>query len=240
MPRCYGLGRYNRSLSWPGAFISFEGIDGSGKTTQLRRLASFLSARGHAVTLAQEPGGTRVGGEIRKLLLDKANSDLRAIPELLLYFASRAQNIEEVILPALEGGGVVLADRFTDATMAYQGYGRELGGDAVRCIEAIACGGVKPDLTLLLAIDPASGVRRALDRNAHQRDDESRMEHESREFYRRVAEGYDHLLQAEPERIKKIDADGTIDDVAAAIESEVESFLSRRSPKIPRGSRSPA
>jgi len=225
------FGRYNRSLSWPGAFISFEGIDGSGKTTQLQRLSSFLSARGHTVTLAQEPGGTRVGREIRKLLLDKANSDLRAIPELLLYFASRAQNIEEVILPALEQGGIVLADRFTDATAAYQGYGRELGGDAVRRIEAVACRGVKPDLTLLLAIDPASGVRRALSRNAHQSDDESRMEQESIEFYRRVAAGYDQLLQAEPERIKKIDAAGSIDEVAAAIEAEVERFLSRRFPR---------
>lgn len=215
-------------MSWPGAFISLEGIDGSGKTTQLQRLESFLSARGHAVTLAQEPGGTRLGREIRKLLLDEANSDLRAVPELLLYFASRAQNIEEVILPALEQGGVVLADRFTDATVAYQGYGRELGVNAVESIEAVACRGVRPDLTLLLEIDPDIGVRRALDRNAKQSGDESRMEQEGRKFYKLVAQGYDHLLQAEPERIKKIDARGSIEEVAAAIESEVVGFLARK------------
>ncbi len=215
-------------MSWPGAFISLEGIDGSGKTTQLQRLESFLSTQGYAVTLAQEPGGTRVGREIRKLLLTEAGSDLRAVPELLLYFASRAQNIEELILPALEQGGIVLADRFTDATVAYQGYGRELGEHIVQHIEAVACHGVKPDLTLLLDIDSDTGVGRALDRNAEQGDDESRMEQESRKFYERVAQGYDHLLQAEPRRIKKIDARGSIEEVAAAIESEVVGFLARK------------
>ena len=182
------------------------------------------------MTLAQEPGGTRLGGEIRRLLLDKANTDLRAIPELLLYFASRAQNIEEVILPALAQGRIVLVDRFTDATVAYQGYGRGLGSVTVQRIESVACQGVKPDLTLLLEVDLAIGVGRALDRNAVQSDDESRMEQESREFYHRVLRGYQDLLEAEPERVKRIDGRGAVGEVAERIEAEVERFLSRGFP----------
>jgi dTMP kinase len=188
-------GGYNRRLK-RGLFITFEGIDGSGKTTQLRRLESFLAAKGFAVTVAQEPGGTRVGHEIRRLLLDVANEDLQPVPELLLYFASRAQNIEEVIEPALREGRIVVADRFTDATVAYQGFGRELGIEVVRKIESVACQGMEPDLTLLLDIDIETGVGRALDRNADQTDDESRMEQESRVFYERVAEGYAALQAA--------------------------------------------
>ena len=218
---------YNRSLK-RGLFITLEGVDGSGKTTQLHRLETFLTERGHPVTLAQEPGGTRVGREIRRLLLDAANADLRPIPELLLYFASRAQNVEEVIQPALREGRIVLADRFTDATVAYQGYGRELGVPAVRQVESVACQGVQPDLTILLDIDIETGVRRALHRNAEQSDDESRMEQESREFHERVAQGYAALLAADPERIKKIDGRGSIDEVAARIEAELERFLSKR------------
>ena len=218
---------YNRSLK-RGLFITLEGIDGSGKTTQLHRLQTFLTDRGHPVTLAQEPGGTRVGREIRRLLLDAANADLRPMPELLLYFASRAQNVEEVIQPALREGRIVLADRFTDATVAYQGYGRELGVPAVRRVESVACQGVQPDLTILLDIDIETGVRRALHRNAEQSDDESRMEQESREFHERVAQGYAALLAADPERIKKIDGRGSIDEVAARIEAELERFLSKR------------
>jgi len=166
-------------------------------------------------------------------LLDKANTDLRAIPELLLYFASRAQNIEEVILPALRQGRIVLVDRFTDATVAYQGYGRELGLETVRRIEAVSCQGVKPDLTLLLDIDVETGVGRALERNADQSDDESRMEQESRQFFHRVWQGYQDLQQAEPERVRRIDGRGSIDEVAARIAAEVESFLGGRFPKNP-------
>lgn len=218
---------YNRSLQ-RGLFITLEGIDGSGKTTQLRRLETFLTDRGYVVTVAQEPGGTRVGREIRRLLLDAASADLRPVPELLLYFASRAQNVEEVIQPALSEGRVVLSDRFTDATVAYQGYGRKLGVPAVRQVESVACQGVQPDLTILLEIDIETGVRRALRRNADQSDDESRMEQESREFHERVAKGYAALLAADPERIKKIDGRGSIGEVAARIEAAVERFLSQR------------
>ena len=208
-----------------GAFISFEGIDGSGKTTQLQRLENTLSSLGHSVVVAQEPGGTRVGAQIRKLLLDAANSDLRPIPELLLYFASRSQNIAEVIRPALNSGRIVLSDRFTDATLAYQGCGRELGVDAVRTIEAVACDGLKPDLTLLLDIAPQTGVRRALQRNTSQPLDESRMEREDISFYERVRAGYKELQRKEPERMKLVDANGDVSEVEARVNRIVRDFL---------------
>ncbi len=211
-----------------GAFISFEGIDGSGKTTQLRRLQIKLSGLGHSVVIAQEPGGTRVGAEIRKLLLDAANTELRPVPELLLYFASRSQNIAEVIQPALNSGKIVLCDRFTDATIAYQGYGRELGVEAVRTIEAVACEGLKPNLTLLLDMPPESGVQRALDRNSAQPLDESRMEREDISFYERVRSGYVELQRNEPERIKRVDANGDIGEVEARVNRIVTDFLVSR------------
>ena len=139
-----------------------------------------------------------------------------------------------MIQHALREGRVVLADRFTDATVAYQGYGRELGVPAVRQVEIVACQGVQPDLTILLEIDIETGVRRALHRNAERSDDESRMEQESREFHERVAKGYAALLTADPERIKKSDGRGSIDEVAARIEAEVALFLSK-SAALPDG-----
>ena len=222
--------RYNCSLR-NGVFISLEGIDGSGKTTQLERLRGSLEGQGYSVVVAREPGGTRLGRRIREILLDAANQDLRPIPELLLYFASRAQNIAEVITPALEDGKIVIADRFTDATVAYQGYGRELGVEAVRAIERVACANVQPDLTLLLNIDPEIGVRRALDRNETQTQDESRMEREDRAFFEKVRAGYLELARQHPDRIKTIDAGGTVDEVAAAIESAVAPLLERHGPQ---------
>jgi dTMP kinase len=216
-------------LGYPGFFLSFEGVDGCGKTTQLERLAERLRASGRDPVLAQEPGGTRVGREIRRVLLDARSADLRPIPELLLYFASRAQNIAEVIRPALEQGRIVLADRFTDATVAYQGYGRELGIETVRAIEAVACAGLKPDLTLWLDLDPELSVARALARRpAAGEADESRMERETFDFHRRVRQGYEELWQAEPERIRRVDASGTVEEV----ERSVEAALGGRLPSI--------
>jgi dTMP kinase len=220
--------RYNCSLT--GLFISFEGIDGSGKTTQLQLLRDKLAAQGHDVIVAQEPGGTRVGGEIRRLLLDAANSDLRPLPELLLYFASRAQNIDEVILPALEAGKTVLVDRFTDATVAYQGYGRELGVDVVRSIERAACRGIKPGLTLLIDVDPAVALPRAQARNKGQAQDEGRMEGQSMAFYERVRRGYLDLSRQEPERIKVIDGSDTVEAVAKQVAALADQYLKAREP----------
>ncbi|MCB1021164.1 MAG: dTMP kinase [Acidobacteria bacterium] len=205
-------------MAHPGFFLTFEGVDGCGKTTQLERFAARVEAAGVPFVRAQEPGGTRIGREIRRLLLDSRNVDLAAIPELLLYFASRAQNIAEVIGPALAGGKLVISDRFTDATVAYQGYGRELGPETVSQIDAVACQGLEPDMTLWLDLDPAVAVARALGRaEATGGADESRMEREARDFHERVREGYRALWKANPERIVRIDAAGSIEQVEQAI-----------------------
>ena len=145
-----------------GLVISFEGLDGSGKSTQMRRLAKRLRARGHVVLETVEPGGTEIGGKIRQVLLDAANQELSPTAELLLYFASRAQNVDERIGPALRRGEIVLADRFTDSTLVYQGCGRGLGAETVLALDRIACRGLKPDLTLLVDIDVETSLARAL------------------------------------------------------------------------------
>jgi dTMP kinase len=211
-------------LASRGFFLTLEGVDGCGKTTQLELLIARLKSSGRDPVRVQEPGGTRIGLEIRRLLLDKANAELDSTAELLLYFASRAQNIAEVIRPALAQGKIVVADRFTDATMAYQGYGRGLGADAVRAIEAVACGGLRPDLTLWLDIDPELGVNRAL-RRPGAKTDETRMEQEGRDFYRRVYAGYQAIAAAEPGRVARIDASGTIEQVAELIWTRVDAVL---------------
>ena len=209
--------------------MSFEGVDGCGKTTQLERFARRVEQAGYPVVVAQEPGGTRIGREIRRLLLDARNSDLRPIPELLLYFASRAQNIAEVILPSLEAGRVVIADRFTDATVAYQGYGRGLGAAAVKQIDEVACGGLQPDLTLWLDLDPKVAVRRALARaGAAAGADESRMEREADDLRERVRAGYRALWEANRSRIQRIDAAGTVEQVEQAIEDAAWKPLTAR------------
>ncbi len=211
-------------MAAPGIFLSFEGIDGCGKTTQLQGMASRLRAAGCEIMIAQEPGGTRLGREIRALLLDSANADLRPIPELLLYFASRAQNIAEVIQPALEAGRVVLADRFTDATVAYQGYGRGIALKTVRQVEEIACRGVKPNLTFWLDIEPEVGASRARRRNGSRNTDENRMEQEDIEFYKKVRKGYAAIHQAEPRRVRRIDAGGSVEEIARRID-EAAAFM---------------
>ncbi len=209
----------------PGKFFTFEGLDGSGKTTQLERLAQRLEAAGHTVVRAQEPGGTRVGREIRKIVLDARSTDLRAVPELLLYFASRAQNVEEVILPALQAGHIVLSDRFTDSSTAYQGYARSLGVDAVATLERVACRGLRPDLTFLIDLDPETGVHRALGRDPAAAADETRFERESLAFHRRVREGYLEIHRREPGRVLLIDGRRAPDEIARDIWSRVQAYV---------------
>ena len=200
-----------------GLFISFEGLDGSGKTTQMRRLAKRLRARGHVVLETVEPGGTEIGGKIRQVLLDAANQELSPIAELLLYFASRAQNVDERIGPALRRGEIVLADRFTDSTLVYQGCGRGLGAETVLALDRIACRGLKPDLTLLVDIDVETSLARARSRNAAQPAGETRMDEQSLEFHRKVYEAYQALAAGEPERIRRIDGRAAIEEIELAI-----------------------
>lgn len=208
-----------------GLFITFEGLDGSGKTTQMRRLAKRLRARGHVVLETVEPGGTEIGGKIRQVLLDAANQELSPTAELLLYFASRAQNVDERILPALRRGEIVLADRFTDSTLVYQGCGRGLGAETVLALDRVACRGLKPDLTLLLDIDVETSLARARARNAAQPAGETRMDEQSLEFHRKVYEAYQALAAGEPERIRRIDGRAAVEEIELVIWAMVSAHV---------------
>jgi dTMP kinase len=207
-----------------GLFLTFEGMDGSGKTTQMHRLTERLRAAGRSVVETVEPGGTRIGALIRRILLDAAHQELSPTAELLLYFASRAQNVDEVILPALERGDVVLADRFTDSTLVYQGCGRGLGSETVLALDRIACRGLKPDLTLLVDIDMETSLARAHQRNREGAGDETRMDEQSIEFHRRVHDAYHALAASEPERIRVVDGRGDRD----AVEREIWEVIRTR------------
>jgi dTMP kinase len=198
-----------------GLFITFEGGDGCGKTTQMRLLAARLRERGAKVVETTEPGGTRIGAQIRRILLDSANQELCARAELLLYFASRAQNVEEVIVPALAGNAIVLADRFTDSTMAYQGFGRGLGEGMVAELDRIACRGLKPDLTVLIDIDLETSLARSRQRNLDLA--ESRMDAQAEEFHRVVRQAYLKMAKREAGRFCLIDGRGDVESVAQAV-----------------------
>ncbi|HLW85207.1 MAG TPA: dTMP kinase [Candidatus Sulfotelmatobacter sp.] len=203
-------------MSRRGKFITFEGLDGTGKSTQMRKLAAALRASGHKVVETREPGGTATGEKIRKVLLDSRTSGLDPLAEMALMFASRAQHIAEVIAPALEHGSIVLCDRFTDSTEAYQGTGRKLGSAAVLELHRVLCGNLQPDLTLLLDSNPAMSLNRARRRNkrdgksgGHGHNDENRFELETRAFFIRVHEGYLAIAAREPQRMVVVDARGT-------------------------------
>lgn len=189
-------------------FISFEGIEGTGKTTQARLLADHLTAAGHAVVLTEEPGGTSISLKIREVLLNVEHGEMHALTELLLYNASRSQHIHERILPSLEGGRYVITDRFSDSTIAYQGYGRGMDIEIIKTIDKIVTGGLKPDLTILLDIDAETGLRR--NRGANKVD---RFELEDINFHNSVRRGYLEIARREPERIRVIDASGDVEDV---------------------------
>ncbi|MBV9746693.1 MAG: dTMP kinase [Acidobacteriia bacterium] len=200
-----------------GLFITFEGMDGSGKTTQMRRLASRLRGQGRAVVETTEPGGTAIGQKIRQILLDEKNQELSATAELLLYFASRAQNVDEVILPALRRKEIVLSDRFTDSTLAYQGCARGLGAETVLALDRIACRGLRPDLTLWLDIGVETSLARARTRNTETGSAETRMDEQSIEFHHKVYQAYQALANQEPQRMRRIPADATVDEVERRI-----------------------
>jgi dTMP kinase len=205
-----------------GWFITFEGMDGSGKTTQMHRLAARLRNQGRTVLETTEPGGPPIAMKIRRILLDSANQELSPSAEILLYFASRAQNVDEWILPALGRGEVVLCDRFTDSSLVYQGYGRGLGADAVEALDRIACRGLKPDLTLLVDVDAEASLTRARARNAAEPHCETRMDDQSIEFHRKVYDAYHALAAREPGRVKLVNGRAGLD----AIEREVWRIVS--------------
>jgi len=209
----------------PGLFITFEGMDGSGKTTQMRRLAVRLRALGRNVVETAEPGGTAIGKKIRLILLDEKNQELSPTTELLLYFASRAQNVEEVIRPALRRQEIVLTDRFTDSTVAYQGCGRGLGAETVWALDRIACRGLRPDLTLWLDIGVEASLQRARNRNTETRSAETRMDEQSIEFHRKVYQAYQALANEEPERIRRIPANAAMDEVERMIWEAVAPYV---------------
>jgi len=202
-------------MSRRGKFITFEGLDGTGKSTQMRKLAVALREAGHKVIETREPGGTPTGEKIRKVLLDSGTAGLDPMAEMALMFASRAQHIAEVIEPGLAAGSIVLCDRFTDSTEAYQGSGRKLGSAAVLELHRVLCGGLQPELTILLDSNPHASVNRARRRN--ERDsksstrghDENRFERETRAFFARVREGFAAIARREPGRVVVVDARGT-------------------------------
>ena len=193
-----------------GKFITFEGLDGCGKSTQLEKLAAVLRAEGRDVLTTREPGGTEIGERIRAVLLDSRTAGLDPMAEMALMFASRAQQLAEVIVPALERGQWVLCDRFTDSTEAYQGGGRQLGSDAVLQLHKVLCRGLWPDLTILMDSDVEHSVQRARRRNKVATDgaqpDENRFEQESTAFFTRVQQAFRAIAQREPQRVAVVDA----------------------------------
>jgi dTMP kinase len=212
----------------PGLFISLEGGEGSGKSTQMRTLVERLRRDGYLVTENQEPGGTAIGNQIRRILLDPTNYHIVPRTELLLMFASRAQAAFEVILPALERGEIVVSDRFTDSTLAYQGAARGLGFELVAEAHRLSVGDLMPDLTLCLIIDVETGLARARARNRiSAQENESRIDRQSLEFHARVASAYCRIAEAEPQRVRLIDAHGEPEEVFQRIWSEVEPVLAR-------------
>ncbi|HEY5056599.1 MAG TPA: dTMP kinase [Acidobacteriaceae bacterium] len=215
-----------------GYFITFEGLDGSGKTTQLRKLAAHLTNSGRSVVTLRQPGSTPLGDRLRTVLLDsRSESSLGAmapLAEMALMFADRAQAIAQIIAPALESSAIVLCDRFTDSSEAYQGFGRELSSERILAMHAAVCNNLQPDLTLLLLPPLDASLKRARRRNhsTAQRTgtDEGRFEREPSEFYSRVHAGYRQIATREPNRVITI-GEGSIEEVAARIVTTVDAHL---------------
>ena len=209
-----------------GLFITFEGPDGSGKSTQARMLAERLRAEGRPVLETVEPGGTPIGREIRRILLDPANHELRPTTELLLMFAARAQNVEEWILPALDEGKIVVCDRFTDSSIAYQGAGRGLGWKTVLDLDRIACHGLVPDLTLCIDIDTKTGLTRAQSRNrTDSGKQESRLDEQPVDFHEKARAAYHELARREPARFRLINGEAGLEEIAARVWETVRPIL---------------
>ncbi len=212
-----------------GYFITFEGLDGSGKTTQLRRLATHLESEGHKVVTLRQPGGTALGDRIRSILLDSkseaTHGPIAPAAEMALMFADRAQSIAEIILPAINAGSIVLCDRYTDSSEAYQGGGRQLGSERILAMHRAACDNLQPDLTILLLPSLEASLRRARRRNQRhtqqQGADENRFERESDDFYLRIYRKYEEIAAREPHRVIAIRDDASIDQIQILIREAV-------------------
>ena len=211
-------------------FITLEGIEGSGKTTQIQAIAQWLRSTGRACLTTREPGGTPIGEQIRSVLLHPDNDDLSPTAELLLYVADRVQHLETVVRPALADGKVVVCDRYFDATLVYQGYARGVDRQMIRQLHQLACNGLKPDLTLLLDLAPETGLARAWRRidSDITHEQESRFEKEALAFHQRVRAGYLDLAQREPQRFACIDAAADEHVVSARIETVLKQHFSSR------------
>jgi dTMP kinase len=219
----------------PGTFITFEGIDGSGKSTQLRLLNSYLRAHGCNALVTREPGGTALGLRLREALLD-ALEEVDPLTELLVFAADRAQHVRRTLLPALEGGAVVISDRYADATVAYQGAGRGFPPELISQIVQLATGGLKPDLTLLFDVTIAESIsrttRRSSGKNASVKGGRDRLDIEDAEFHTRVRDAYLKIAAAEPERIKVIDTSGPVERTQERVKEIIVPFLRRRGHEI--------
>lgn len=215
--------------------ITLEGIDGSGKSTQLRLLAPYLKKRGLPVKVTREPGGTRVGEQIRAILLGSSTRGLAPHAELALMYAARAQHLKEIVRPALERGSVVVSDRYNGASFAYQGFGRQMGVAAVRAFDRVVCGATQPDLTLVLDLPARRALARAQKREEKRNSIHGRFEAEGFKFHERVRRGYLTMARNAPRRIKVIRADRPVDAVQADIRKQVDALLTR--PPEPEGLR---
>jgi dTMP kinase len=211
-----------------GLFITFEGLDGTGKSTQLSRAVRYIRKCGHRVLVTREPGGTRTGERIREILLAARTGKLAPLAELALMYAARAQLLEERIRPALARGEVVMSDRYNTASFAYQGYGRELGTATVRAFDRIICGTTQPDVTIVLDLDPEGAIGRAVGRGTQKRSSLDRIEAQGLAFHKRVRAGYLALARSSPKRIKLVRADQSIESVQEQIRALIDPLLAGR------------
>ena len=211
-----------------GFLITLEGIDGTGKSTQIRKLVRYLRTIGQRVRVTREPGGTRTGERIRAILLATKTGNLAPLTELALMYAARAQHLDEVVRPALTRGEIVLSDRYNDASFAYQGFGRELGIKTVRAFDGIICGETQPDLTIVLDLDPDRALGRAQGREARRRSRRGRFEAEGLKFHQRVRAGYLSLARGDPHRVKILRADRSVDQIQKEIRDLVHERLAER------------